>query len=781
MALSLRGTVRTQDNVAIEKASVQLVAPAGPLGGLPAAALYRPGAISWTRTIGSYSGNRWNYWQKYVMNEVAGITWDEFRAQVAAHNPALAEDGYVFQAGKTYRLPEQAGGGPVVVWSRALAGFQGTRWQCWVEHVRGKVEGIAWERFVEAVVEFNPSLRADGYVFQAGKAYVLPENLPRPDQVTWTRSLSGFSGNRWQCWETHVRDHVRGLTWGEFMSAVVERNPALREEGYVFRADATYLLPENPATPVYYLHTLTDAQGRYAFADLAAPSELSATGDYWLIVEAEGCFRHHERLSLQGDTEHDVTLARKGARMASLWEGYAAAPEMVRRLIDQALRMLGDDPIAYDALPADLQRLATGTYVPDPNHLRYKDIVCADLVTICLAAAGVEYVWEVSEPQGTPYVSSHAANYYRPRPDHPKLRTVAEDEPWLPGDILLYWDGDLARNAASHVNLYVGPFSGTDNNGTVYDPAQGYDVVNASVDYYVGGVEQGTAIRPATKGYCTGARYNYDRYTRMRHLDLERAHVQPKDLFTGAAEAAAFAKAAPAGLRGKGIWAYRRRELITALQYAPRMGATHVIYKVGKGATYYEGMAEVAQKIRDAGLTPLAYAYPLLEDPQGEAAVVVRAFADGFEGLVFDLEAGAASLLARHPGRAGESGEFGGQQPLPPKELLAALAEGAVQIVEGAQEAAGGPDGAQALWLEGSAATVHVPLVVQDQLLGSLNLGLPAPGEFSEEDRAVALEELGRIDPRASAPRHQKPSSREVTTALAKSLAMASMATISRS
>jgi hypothetical protein len=423
---------------------------------------------------------------------------------------------------------------------------------------------------------------------------------------------------------------VQGITWGEFMTGVVERNPVLREDGFVFLAGKTYLLPENPSTPVYYLYTVTDGQGRYAFTDLTTP------GDYFLIVEAEGCFRHHERLSLQADTELDVTLAMQGARMTSLWEGYAGAHEAVRRLIDQALSMLGDDPIAYDALPADLRRLATGSYFPDPNHLRYKDIVCADLVTICLHAAGVDHQWPVTEPAGTPFISTHAANYYRPRPDHPRLRIVAEDEAWLPGDILIYWDGDLAAKSVNHVNLYVGPYSGADNNGTVHPPSQGYDVVNASVDYIEAGIEQGTVIRPATQGYCTGVRYNYDHVMRMRHLELERAYAPgAKALFEVTAMSAE-----TAGLQGKGVWSYRPTELKRALVIAPRMGATHVIYKVAKGAAYREGMPEVAQSIRDAGLVPLAYTYPLLEDPQGEAEVVVRAFEDGFEGLIFDLEAG---------------------------------------------------------------------------------------------------------------------------------------------
>ncbi len=92
-------------------------------------------------------------------------------------------------------------------------------------------------------------------------------------------------------------------------------------------------------------------------------------------------------------------------------------------------------------------------------------------------------------------------------------------------------------------------------------------------------------------------------------------------------------------LEGKGVWAYRRQELDRAIQIAPQVGATHVLYKVGQGATYYPGMAEVAQKIKDAGLVPFAWMWLLLDDPQGEAQVVVRAFQDGFEGFAFDTEA----------------------------------------------------------------------------------------------------------------------------------------------
>jgi len=92
-------------------------------------------------------------------------------------------------------------------------------------------------------------------------------------------------------------------------------------------------------------------------------------------------------------------------------------------------------------------------------------------------------------------------------------------------------------------------------------------------------------------------------------------------------------------LRGKGLWVYREGELDLALQIAPRIGATHILCKVGQGSTYYSGVRSMAQQITAAGLTPMGWMWLLLDDPQAEAQVAVRAFQDGFRGFVFDTEA----------------------------------------------------------------------------------------------------------------------------------------------
>jgi predicted flap endonuclease-1-like 5' DNA nuclease len=97
-------------------------------------------------------------------------------------------------------------------------------------------------------------------------------------------------------------------------------------------------------------------------------------------------------------------------------------------------------------------------------------------------------------------------------------------------------------------------------------------------------------------------------------------------------------------LQGKGLWAYRRWELDQALQIAPQMGITHILYKVGQGPLgekagfYIDDAAVIADQIRAAGYVPLAWSFATIEDPVFEAQMVVDAFTDGYEGFVFDVE-----------------------------------------------------------------------------------------------------------------------------------------------
>ena len=99
-------------------------------------------------------------------------------------------------------------------------------------------------------------------------------------------------------------------------------------------------------------------------------------------------------------------------------------------------------------------------------------------------------------------------------------------------------------------------------------------------------------------------------------------------------------------LRGKGLWAYSHGDTADfearigrALELAPQMGATHILFKVGQGTNYYQEKAlEAHTRIRQAGLVPFAWMWLTLSDPSNEAQLAKRAFDDGYEGLIFNME-----------------------------------------------------------------------------------------------------------------------------------------------
>ena len=167
----------TSFELPVAGALVRLTGEAGSLASHPDAALALANVITWTREVSDYSGNRWNCWQKYVVQDVAAITWQEFREQVLAHNPSLQETGGRFEAGQLYFLPENtlpANVAPLVAWDRDLAGFDGNLWECWQQHVRGKVLGLSWSQFEAQFGDRNPE--SDGRLL-AGNTYLLPRTL----------------------------------------------------------------------------------------------------------------------------------------------------------------------------------------------------------------------------------------------------------------------------------------------------------------------------------------------------------------------------------------------------------------------------------------------------------------------------------------------------------------------------------------------------------------------------------------------------------------------------
>ena len=105
---------------------------------------------------------------------------------------------------------------------------------------------------------------------------------------------------------------------------------------------------------------------------------------------------------------------------------------------------------------------------------------------------------------------------------------------------------------------------------------------------------------------------------------------------------------------------------------------------------------------------------------------------------LFDVQAGEMSLLAVHP--AASDFEPTWRHPLEEKEFLAKLAVGQVHLAEDPGEWASPLPLAKMLQTQGVRAYAHVPLLVQDALIGSLNLGMAAPGMLGEPEIEIARE-----------------------------------------
>ena len=412
-----------------------------------------------------------------------------------------------------------------VAWTRKLTDFYGNRSQCWELFVKNEVPGYEdWAdglRFIKEVLDHNPNLDPDFPVFHRDETYVLPERVVPADGLIWTRKLTGFHGYRWQCWE-EVLHRMGGISfWHRFKDEVMERNRNLKADKGVFYAQKTYRLPKNvlDPQPSFFLRTTTSADGSYAFEDLPC-------GEYDLLVSRDGVHPFAEGVEIEGDTAYRIELEPKVSRMKSHYPGYETLHPKVKAVIDQALQMLGDDADVYDALPDELKPLIHGSRFAEGHHF-HKDVACCDLVTVCLAAAGVDYHWQVTEPEDTHRTTTYFANYYRPSEhNQEKLKEITDPDDWLPGDIIIYYKGDLAETYVGHVNLYVGEFSGTDLNGRRYYKSKHYDVVNASVVWPYDEEEYvyERVILPHRRDDCLS--HLFDLYTACKHLrliELERA------------------------------------------------------------------------------------------------------------------------------------------------------------------------------------------------------------------------------------------------------------------
>lgn len=250
MTITFQGKI-TCEGEPVEGGEVRILGSIDTLGADPRAASYDPTVITWSRPITGYEGNAWNCWQKYVVREVAGITWDEFAEDVARYNPSLRDTGGQFEGERTYLLPQiqvdEAASdlAPEVVWDRQVTGFEGDLWACWKRYVCTKVAGVTWEGFKAEAGVRNPQLAEDGSRFVADKSYLLPRN---PDVEQYNRVAYSDAQGRFRFVEllpgTYRAQVFAPDYWAfddEFSTDQpldVELRRIRREESFAFAVDA---------------------------------------------------------------------------------------------------------------------------------------------------------------------------------------------------------------------------------------------------------------------------------------------------------------------------------------------------------------------------------------------------------------------------------------------------------------------------------------------------------------------------------------------------------------
>ncbi len=231
----------------------------------------------------------------------------------------------------------------------------------------------------------------------------------------------------------------------------------------------------------------------------------------------------------------NTTLADSG--LVSAYGGQL--PDAVTRFVACALSMVNyDEKITFDQLaqviPAGMQELVYGfKFLDQPGNPEYKDIVCADLITVAYAyALGVPPPkdWSGCDPNPDPnpdhkFISHYAANFYRPCRDnvgHLAAQTnpmslLPANQECLPGDLIVY--GNYNSPIACHVLTYVGPVNWL--TGGEIRP-QGQCVVNASINSFEGHMVQGSGsiwLRHLDNARNAGL-YGYDWAEQVRILDL---------------------------------------------------------------------------------------------------------------------------------------------------------------------------------------------------------------------------------------------------------------------
>lgn len=111
---------------------------------------------------------------------------------------------------------------------------------------------------------------------------------------------------------------------------------------------------------------------------------------------------------------------------------------------------------------------------------------------------------------------------------------------------------------------------------------------------------------------------------------------------------------------------------------------------------------------------------------------------------LFDLKTGEATVIALHTNGSTRLGK-GEHIPLDRSQMMKALQQGKVHLVKDILDLPSPTPTAQALLAEGIRCYVNIPLIAQNGLIGSLNIGAERPDAFSSEHMEVAQEVAGQL------------------------------------
>lgn len=317
---TLEGILQNAAGRPIAGAGIQLMAKRDLLAHVPGSDVApQRGSVSWSKIRNTLDETRWNYFEQNVQGKL-GLSWSEFNSELLRLNPSLKET-QKFMAGTEYKLPELAHG---ISWTRPVIPERTmTRDEAFVEYVAPTVIGQFRTDFYSEVVEYNPSLKAQGAspLLQPNVTYRFPENIWGVD-VEWSRKVSGLRipvNNRSGLFTAEIQGKVLGLTHNQFIEEFTQRNPIVTQDNGLILPEREYILPVNVPAEICFLSAWTGADGKYKFTGLKE-------GRYIIIVTGAGYEAYSDTLFVGANKTATITLAvqTSEARDAGLDEVIAA-------------------------------------------------------------------------------------------------------------------------------------------------------------------------------------------------------------------------------------------------------------------------------------------------------------------------------------------------------------------------------------------------------------------------------------------------------------------------